>query len=204
MTTYATLKADIAGWLLRDDLTAAIPSFIRLAEAAIRRDLRIRHMLRTYTMTLTAQSMALPADFLEMERITLDSDTEWLLEYQPPSVLYSSAAYRDTGTPAYYTIEGDYLITAPPPTDSPDALLSYYRPYDALTDNADTNWLLTNAYDVYLYGSLAHASPYIKEDERVGLWVQGYNSAISALKKRDKQGTFGSGTLSRRMTVESP
>lgn len=204
MTTYATLKSDIAGWLLRDDLTSAIPSFIRLCESALRRDLRIRQMLKTYTMTLTDQSMALPSDFLDMERITLDSDSEWLLTYQPPSVLYSSDAYRDTGTPAYYTIEGNYLITAPPPTDSPDALLSYYRGYDELSDDADTNWLLTNAYDVYLYGSLAHASPYIKEDERVQVWVAGYSSAIAALKKRDKQGTFGSGTLSRQMPGSAP
>lgn len=51
MTTYATLKSDIAGWLLRDDLTAAIPSFIRLAEAAIRRDVRIRQMLKVSTLT---------------------------------------------------------------------------------------------------------------------------------------------------------
>jgi len=204
VTTYATLKSDIAGWLLRDDLTAAIPSFVRLAEAAIRRDLRIRQMLRTSTMTLTAQSMALPSDFLEMERITIDSDTEWLLQYLPPASLYSSAAYRDTGSPAYYTVEGDYLVVAPPPTDSPDALISYYRPYDALTDDADTNWLLTNAYDVYLYGSLAHASPYIKEDERVQVWVAGYSSAIAALKRRDKAGTFGSGTLSRVMTGAVP
>lgn len=101
-------------------------------------------------------------------------------------------------------MEGDYLVVAPPPTDSPDALISYYRPYDALTDDADTNWLLTNAYDVYLYGSLAHASPYIKEDERVQVWVAGYSSAIAALKRRDKAGTFGSGTLSRVMTGAVP
>ena len=67
MTTYATLKSDVAGWLLRDDLTTAIPSFVRLAEASIRRDLRIRQMLRTYTLTISAQSQALPEDFMEME-----------------------------------------------------------------------------------------------------------------------------------------
>ena len=39
-TTYSGLKAEIADFLLRSDLTSAIPSFIRLAEAGIDRDLR--------------------------------------------------------------------------------------------------------------------------------------------------------------------
>src|SRR5574343_65496 len=157
MTTYAILKSDIAGWLLRDDLTAAIPSFVRMAEASIRRDLRIRQMLRTYTLTISAQSQALPEDFMEMERIVLDS-TVWNLSYLPPPALFSNPAYTDGGTPMYYTIEGDYLITAPDATGS-DVMLCYYKAYSALTNDSDTNWLLTNAYDVYLYGSLSHASP---------------------------------------------
>lgn len=197
MTTYATLKSDISGWLLRDDLTSAIPSFIRLAEAAIKRDLRIRAMLKTSSLTLTGQSTPLPSDFLEANRVVLDSTTDQAIAFMPAEALYSSDAYHDSGAPAFFTIEGANIVTAPDGTGE-SLLLNYYRAFDALTDDADTNWLLTNAYDVYLYGSLAHASPYIKEDERVGLWVQGYNSAVSALNKSDRRSTFAGSPLAVR------
>lgn len=201
MTTYATLKSDIAGWLLRDDLTAAIPSFVRLAEASIRRDLRIRQMLRTYTLTISAQSQALPEDFMEMERIILDS-TVWNLSYLPPPALFSNPAYTDGGNPMYYTIEGDYLITAPDATGS-DVMLCYYKAYSSLTNDSDTNWLLTNAYDVYLYGSLSHAAPYIKEDERVALWNAGYKDAVANLNRAERRSSFAGSPLSIQ-TVSGP
>ncbi len=201
MTTYATLKSDIAGWLLRDDLTAAIPSFVRLAEASIRRDLRIRQMLRTYTLTLSAQSQQLPEDFMEMERIILDS-TVWNLSYLPPPALFSNPAYTDGGNPMYYTIEGDYLITAPDATGS-DVMLCYYKAYSSLTNDSDTNWLLTNAYDVYLYGSLSHAAPYIKEDGRVQLWNAGYSEAIAKLNKMERRSAFAGSPLAIQ-TVSGP
>ena len=201
MTTYATLKSDIAGWLLRDDLTAAIPSFVRLAEASIRRDLRIRQMLRTYTLTISAQSQQLPEDFMEMERIILDS-TVWNLSYLPPPALFSNPAYTDGGNPMYYTIEGDYLITAPDATGS-DVMLCYYKAYSSLTNDSDTNWLLTNAYDVYLYGSLSHAAPYIKEDGRVQLWNAGYSEAIAKLNKMERRSAFAGSPLAIQ-TVSGP
>ena len=201
MTTYATLKSDVAGWLLRDDLTTAIPSFVRLAEASIRRDLRIRQMLRTYTLTISAQSQALPEDFMEMERIILDS-TVWNLSYLPPPALFSNPAYTDGGNPMYYTIEGDYLITAPDATGS-DVMLCYYKAYSSLTNDSDTNWLLTNAYDVYLYGSLSHAAPYIKEDGRVQLWNAGYSEAIAKLNKMERRSAFAGSPLAIQ-TVSGP
>ena len=42
---YATLQTTIASYLARNDLTATIPEFIRLAENRLSRDLRIRQML---------------------------------------------------------------------------------------------------------------------------------------------------------------
>lgn len=41
LDTYTGLKAAIASWLMRDDLTDAIPDFIMLAEARISRTLRV-------------------------------------------------------------------------------------------------------------------------------------------------------------------
>ena len=40
LTTYTGLKASIADFLNRDDLTSVIPDFVALAEAQINRDIR--------------------------------------------------------------------------------------------------------------------------------------------------------------------
>ena len=40
LTTYTELKASIADFLNRDDLTTVIPDFITLAESQINRDVR--------------------------------------------------------------------------------------------------------------------------------------------------------------------
>ena len=52
LTTYTELKASIADWLNRSDLTAAIADFISLAEAQIERTLRTRQMLTRTTLTV--------------------------------------------------------------------------------------------------------------------------------------------------------
>ena len=43
---YAGLKAAVADWLGRDDLTGRIPDFIALAERRMARELRLRIMER--------------------------------------------------------------------------------------------------------------------------------------------------------------
>ena len=42
LSTYTELKASVADWLNRTDLTSVIPDFIALAEAQIERTLRTR------------------------------------------------------------------------------------------------------------------------------------------------------------------
>ena len=67
-TNYSDLKTEIANYLGRSDLTSQIPTFIRLAEERLARDLRTRHMLKVSQATMTADdsTVALPSDFLAM------------------------------------------------------------------------------------------------------------------------------------------
>lgn len=53
LTTYSDLQSAVASYLARSDLTSQIPDFIRLAEIRLRRELRIRQMLRSVTTTTT-------------------------------------------------------------------------------------------------------------------------------------------------------
>ena len=71
ITNYTTLQSTIADYLARSDLTSQIPLFIQLAENRLRRDLRIRPMLKVVTTTTTAgdPTVSMPSDFLEMPKL---------------------------------------------------------------------------------------------------------------------------------------
>ena len=73
LTTYTELKASVADWLNRTDLTTEIPDFISLAEAQMERTLRTRQMLTRTTLTVDSEFETTPADFLEVRALKLTS-----------------------------------------------------------------------------------------------------------------------------------
>lgn len=84
---------------------------------------------------------------------------------------------------------GDFLnredLTAVIPTfiDLTEAKLRRrYKDFSPLSDGNTSNWILADYPDVYLYGALMEAAPYLHEDERVNIWAQLYAAAISTLK----------------------
>ena len=65
ITTYSELKSAVADWLLRDDLTSVIPSFISLAEAKFNRRIRDYRMMTRATTSVDEGYVAVPGDWLE-------------------------------------------------------------------------------------------------------------------------------------------
>ena len=182
MTTRAQLESDVGQWMVRTDYDFS--SILKLCEARIRREVRIRAMETASDLTLSAQSVSLPTGFLEGRRIYLDGQSREL-QYFPPEQFYKLSAYTETGTPVAYTIEGENIIFAPIPSNSPTAKLLYLKAFDALSDPGDTNWLLTNAYDVYLYCCLAEAKAWVEDDEQLLKWGRLYDGAVRELKKSE-------------------
>jgi hypothetical protein len=56
-----------------------------------------------------------------------------------------------------------------------------------------TNWLLTLAPDLYLYGTLLEASPYIQNDERLAVWGSALVTVIDQLNLHGERQSFNSG-----------
>ena len=91
-TSYTDLKSTVADYLARSDLTTQIPDFITLAENRLRRDLRLRQMLKVVTTAMTAGdgTVALPSDFLAMRDLHLETNPVSAIEYQSPSNFFSN------------------------------------------------------------------------------------------------------------------
>ena len=191
LSTFTELKDAIADWLDRSDLTARIPDFITLAEARLNRDLRIRPMEVRSTMVTTSgqRYFNLPGGYLQMRNIQLNTNPTTPLEYITPEMLDRLYGSSTTGKPRAYTLIGDELQLAPIPDSGYDLEMAFYEKFTPLGDGSagtvTSNWLTINAPDVLLYGALMEAEPFIKNDERVAVWLNGYGNAIDKLQKAD-------------------
>ena len=189
INTYGTLQTAVANWLDRDDLTSRIPEFISLSEAIFNRALRIRAMETTVSDNTPSGSKedALPTGYLQMREIHLTTSPVVPLSYITPEIMYRIRAGSTSGKPNSYTILGDNILFGPTPDGVYSYSMTYYKALDALSDAAPTNWAILNAPDLYLYGTLLQAEPFLMNDERVPLWERAFRQAISDLQEQDNK-----------------
>lgn len=192
--TYANLQSTISDWLNRDDLTAVIPSFISLAEADISRTLRDYRMEKRSTALVDAQYSALPTDWIETIRVQITGDTS-RLELVSDGALADMRAQRNDagGKPTHYAHTAGGLELFPTPDAEYTIEIVYFAKVPALSVSATTNWLLSAAPDVYLYGALTQSAPYLKDDQRAPVWAGLYQNAITSLNTASERSRY-SGT----------
>ena len=189
--TFTELKDALADWLDRSDLTDRIPDFITLAEARLNRDVRIRPMEVRSSMETTAgqRYFNLPGGYLQMRNIQINSNPITPLEYITPEMLDRLYGSDTTGKPKAYTLIGDEIQLAPIPDSTYTLEMAFYEKFTPLGDGTSgtvtSNWLTTNAPDVLLYGALLEAEPFIKNDERIALWLNAYNGAVKKIQDAD-------------------
>ena len=187
ISTYSELQTAAANWLDRDDLTNRITEFISLAEATFNRVLRLRAMETTAADTTPSGSKEepLPTNYLQMREIHLTTSPIVSLAYITPEIMYRIRAGSTTGKPNSYSILGENLLFGPTPDSAYTYSITYYKAFTALSDSSPTNWLLTNAPDLYLYGTLLQAEPFLMNDERVALWERAVRQIIGDLQLQD-------------------
>jgi hypothetical protein len=203
LDTFAGLKTTIADYLNRDDLTSAIPSFITLSEAKFNRKLRVRQMIKRANATLDTQYFAFPADFLQAKEFQLNTNPITYLQYvtQNQGDYGSATNYVAAGKPQFYTIIGTQIQVIPTPDTGYTGELTYYGKIPALSDSNTSNWLLAYAPDLYLYGALLEATPYLKDDERLAVWSTLYTNSIGDIEVADQRASVASTPIVRARSL---
>lgn len=213
IATYGDLRTAIANWLARSDLTARIPEFVALTESAITygvrgpngaflvEPLRIRAMETLADVTISAQTTALPSNYLASKRFYLDVDPHRQLEFIPPVDFWRRAETNHTGQPRYFTIEGENFIVAPSPDTTYTGKQLYYKKFTGLSADSDTNTLLTQHPGAYLFGALYEASCYVQDIEAAQGYLQRFSSVINGLNAADSSDRHSGAVLQMRPTV---
>lgn len=182
---YDQLVTAVGNWLARDDLTGRIPSFIALAEAAFNREFRVRAMEQKVTTATVAgqQYYAWPGDLLEVRYIRLLGDPPVVLTYLSP--MQFTAREAETGRPRFWSDMQAAMVLYPTPAGGDAIEVDYFRQLDIVNAGAAGNWLSNHWPDIYLYGALLQAEPYLVNDPRSQTWAHLLNAAVEQMNRAD-------------------
>jgi len=210
LTTYTELKTSLANWLNRSDLTTEIgDDFIKLTEADFNSKLRVRSMIAQVNITVNAETVALPTDFLQIRDFyILNGQTKVPLVYTTPASMDTTNGTSTTGLPTTYTILGDTIRFSPKPDATYTAVMNFYKKFSALSSTVATNYILTSHPAIYLYGSLFHAANFLGgiNPQQIQTWQQMFATAMERLELNDREDEYNGSPLQVRTvtSVASP
>ena len=203
LATYSDLKTTVANYLARTDLTTQIPDFIRFAELRLRRELRIRQMLKSVTTTTTSgdSTVALPSDFLEVRDFYVSTNPIQPLTFSSPAIFSRNTNTTQSGKPLNYTILASEFKLSPVPDTTYTLEMLYYAAPVFMDDSNSSNAFMANAPDALLYAALLEAEPYLMNDARINTWGSLYDRAITTLTKSDESSQYSGVPLSMSYAV---
>lgn len=177
---YTELQTSIGKWLTRRDLAEQIPEFITLTEAEIARVLRKSSTRQTVTLTEEALTLGPTVGELRSVRLVTGSPSQDLpLEVGTPEIFWEwKAGFSGNGRPRKAAIIAGRLVVAPVPDAAYPAEIIYYNALVPLSSSNPTNEVLLDAPDVYLFGSLMQAAPFLKDDERIPTWQSKFERGL--------------------------
>lgn len=201
--TYSSLLEDMRNYLERGLSTdpqvyAQLPRLIAMAEKQIATELKPQGFERWVNAQFTAGNPVFtkPNRWRETISVTAGVGTgnntrvtlfprsyQTLVDYWPDRT--QTAAWT-ADTPLYYA-DYDYkhFFFAPTPAAAYPWELGYWELLAPLDDTNQTNWLTQYAPQVILYQALLQATPFLKNDDRIGVWQAAYDRAAQAMLTMD-------------------
>jgi hypothetical protein len=185
LSTYADLKSAIATWVNRSDLTSVIPDFVVLTESDLRNDVRVQAMEQFASGTLTGETLAHPSRFIFARRLVVGG-----VPFNYVSVeRYQDLSYARAEDRVFTSIGQNLYILNGQAGD--DYSLIYTQAFAALSADGDTNWLLTYAPDVYLFGACKHAATYLASQTDEVRFTSLYNAAVARVSRQEQRAAYG-------------
>lgn len=196
ITSYATLKTEIAAFLHRSDLTSEIPGFIQLGELRIYRDLRVRQMETALSSAISSGVVALPTGYMELKYAYVSGSPAQKLERKDAEWIYHNYPTRSSdGKPKFIAREASNFIFGPYPDSAYTITGVYYKKLTSIVTSEEANWLITDVPDLILFASLCEAAPWLMNDERTGVWEAKYAQIKARVQKQDDDEEFSGSPL---------
>jgi hypothetical protein len=199
ITSYTTLLSALASWNNRSDLTARYPEFIALAEAHFNREILNPLGEAVATQSVSTETVALPADFVQAKHVFLDTDPNATL------TAMSIAALRDTytwsGKPVAYALSAGDIVLGPSPDTAYTVSLTYVAKLTGLSPANETNWLLLAHPDLYLRAVRYYSLEYLKNYEAAERELAAVGGIIDSINRAANRARLPAGPLCAQPTV---
>jgi hypothetical protein len=186
LTSYTELKAAIADFSNRTDLTAAIVDCITLAEARLYDELLMKDMESDESLTLTTglNYVALPTGFISpiamwlvigSVRVPLSPALPQELPYEPSN-----------SEPMYYAIDGANIRFDCPASSNFAAKLRCLKKSN-LSGSVASNYLLERRPDIYLAAAMSEVARYTRDVDLFNTWESKLVKSIAAFKATENR-----------------
>lgn len=187
--TYSALRKDIASWLNRTDLTDQIPGFVKMAESEFSRDSRLRSSFLTAEVSgyTPHGEFALPDDMLELVELRFSGDQLHELTFEE--------GRRTSAGQRFYRRGGVAVVVGAP---SGQWSLIYKQKLPALVFDGDSNWLLRDGYDVYLWKCCEVGSVFLRDSEAATGYNAKYELAVEQMMAAINSQQWGGASLAVR------
>jgi hypothetical protein len=198
--TYDSLVSDIKAYLERGGSTdtsvlAQIPRFIMLAQERIAREVKTLGTIQYVSSAFAAGNAVYEKPGRWRETVYFNfgtgtnNDTRVALRKRNYDLLRMYwPDPTQTSQPEYYADYGfSHFLVAPTPDAAYPFELAYWELPVPIDSAQQTNWLTEYAPDLLLYGTLLETAPFLKDDDRVQLWMSMYDRAAKALGGEDVQ-----------------
>lgn len=146
-------------------------------------------------------AVPLPSRFVQMRRLFLLTDPVRALDFMPPMDFHKRFVSTQTAKPSAFTIENEYVIFGAIQDSSYQARMLYYRRFAALSAASDTNWILSNARGLLLYGAMKHAAAFRGNDRRLLVWAAKYDDLLEKVMAADQRDRHSGAPLVARSDV---
>lgn len=193
LDTFENLVKEVIDYSHRNDMGNRIDTFIQLAENTMysnsAQPLKVRSMEIVSTAATAGQYVELPPDFESARSVRLViGDNSGELRFQAPEQLFKHPA---SGKPLFYTIVGNEIQFGRVPDSAYTLEIQYFRKATPLSLTNQTNEILTNHPQVYLYGALAALFGFTQDTEQEAVYGNKFIDAIKGANKSDKKRRYG-------------
>lgn len=189
ISSYTTLQTAVTDYLARSNLSTFVPNFIQNWEEDFYREPKNfgRWMEVSDDPVIASSVITVPTDYLALKYAYVTGSPSTRLDRVSINQLYGAYPRgSDTGVPVWIAREGSNFIFGP----APDSTYTIHRVYWGKPTNirtsatdASAHYMIVNAPDVCLFGSLLQAEAFIKNDGRIGMWKTMHDNALDSYRR---------------------
>lgn len=196
MDSYANITSSLTQWLNREgfsSLTDRTDDLLALGQRRIERECDLHAMLTSTTLTVDAQTEAVPSGLLRVRSMTFSDGNGTSAIVGAP--LNQVLQYSVQATPQRYAIAGTNFYFGPVPDQSYTVTLIYYQSLGILTSGNTTNWFTENNPEFLLWACMLEACLFLKDDARAQVWEGRYQQIKGEVMKAEERMDKEAGVL---------